>query len=417
MCHIDDLKYGNPISISELDRESLTTARLTSLSKKRRETMKMLAAVMYEQGLPAPFAKSNPFRIEEVELDGPGEGELLVEVRGAGLCHSDLSVLEGHRKRPLPIVGGHEGAGIVREVGKGVTGLAPGDHVAMAGVAGCGNCRVCLAGRPGLCQVVSGARNEGVLATGSRRLRLAGGGRLNHYSGISVYAQYAVVTPQSLIKIDQRVPMDVAALFGCAIVTGAGAVFNSARVLAGESVAVIGLGGVGLTTVMAAREAGAEQIIGIDVLPGKFDLARACGATHCFDAREPGFAEQVMELTNGGVDHAFEVSGNIAAIETAQKITVRGGQVVGVGLGKSSAIFNVNLLSWVSEERVLRGSFMGGGVPQKDVPRYVDLFLSGRLPVDKLLSEHIRFDQLNEGFDKLARGTVVRQVLLPHGPN
>jgi Zn-dependent alcohol dehydrogenase len=331
------------------------------------------------------------------------------------LCHSDLSVLEGQRKRPLPVVGGHEGAGIVRELGRGVVGLAPGDHVAIAAVAGCGKCRLCLAGRPGICQVVTGARNEGMLSTGHRRLRLLDGGRLNHYSGVSVYAQYAVVTPQALVKIDESVPMDVAALFGCAIVTGAGAVFNSARVAAGESVAVLGLGGVGLTSIMAAREADASVIIGIDVLPSKFELARACGATHCFDARDPTLVEQVKDLTNGGVDHTFEVSGNLIALDTAQNITVRGGQVVGVGIGKSSATFNVNHLSWVAEERVLRGSFMGGGVPQRDIPRYVDLFLKDRLPVDKLLSEHLRFDQINEGFDKLAQGAVIRQVLVPHG--
>lgn len=377
--------------------------------------MRMTAAVMYEQGLPMPFAKSSPFRIEEVELEGPGEGEVLVEIRGAGLCHSDLSVLEGHRKRPLPVVGGHEGAGIVRELGSGVTGLTPGDHVAIAAVAGCGKCRLCLSGRPGICQVVSGARNEGMLPTGHRRLRMLDGSRLNHYSGVSVYAQYAVVTPQALVKIDDSVPMDVAALFGCAIVTGAGAVFNSARVAPGESIAVLGLGGVGLTSVMAAREAGATTIIGIDVLPSKFDLAKACGATHCFDARDPELVDKIKDLTNGGVDHAFEVSGNIVAVDTAQKITVRGGQVVGVGVGKTTAMFNVNHLSWVSEERVLRGSFMGGGIPQRDIPRYVDLFLKDRLPVDKLLSEQLRFDQINEGFDKLAAGSVIRQVLLPHG--
>jgi Zn-dependent alcohol dehydrogenase len=377
--------------------------------------MRMIAAVMYEQGLPMPFATSNPFRIEEVELEGPGEGEVLVEIRGAGLCHSDLSVLEGHRKRPLPVVGGHEGAGIVRELGSGVTGFVPGDHVAIAAVAGCGKCRLCLNGRPGICQAVSGARNEGMLPTGHRRLRLLDGGRLNHYSGVSVYAQYAVVTPQALVKIDDSVPMDVAALFGCAIVTGAGAVFNSARVAPGESVAVLGLGGVGLASVMAAREAGAATIIGIDVLPSKFDLAGACGATHCFDARDPELVEKIKDLTNGGVDHAFEVSGNIVAVDTAQRITVRGGQVVGVGVGKTTATFNVNHLSWVSEERVLRGSFMGGGIPQRDIPRYVDLFLKDRLPVDKLLSEQLRFEQINEGFDKLAAGSVIRQVLLPHG--
>lgn len=377
--------------------------------------MRMIAAVMYEQGLPAPYAQSQPFRIEEVELEGPSAGEVLVEVRGAGLCHSDLSVIEGMRKRPLPIVGGHEGAGIVREVGAGVTAFKPGDHVAMAGVAGCGKCRVCLMGRPGLCQAVSGARAEGMLATGGRRLRLADGGRLNHYSGISVYAQYAVVAPQSLIKIDTSVPFDVAALFGCAVVTGAGAVFNSAKVKPGASVAIIGLGGVGLTAVMAAREAGAARIIGIDVLPSKFGLASAVGATECFDARDPDVVQKVLDLTDGGVDHAFEISGNLSALEMAQKITVRGGEVVGVGVGKSSATFTVPHLPWVCEERVLRGSFMGGGMPQDDVPRYVDMYLRGRLPVDKLRSEHIGFEQLNHAFDQLHSGAVVRQILLPHG--
>ncbi|WP_232080958.1 zinc-binding dehydrogenase [Variovorax sp. SRS16] len=375
----------------------------------------MTAAVMYEQGLPAPYAESKPFKIEEVELDGPGEGEVLVEIRGAGICHSDLSVVEGLRKRPLPIVGGHEGAGIVREIGRGVTGIAPDDHVAMALVAGCGKCRTCLVGRPGLCQAVSGARAEGSLSTGTRRLRLADGGRLNHYSGISVYAQYAVVAPQSLIKIDDEVPLDVAALFGCAVVTGAGAVFNSAKVRPGATVAVIGLGGVGLTAVMAAREAGASQIIGIDVLPGKFDLARAVGATKCVDARDALAVQQVRDLTHGGVDYAFEVSGNLAALDMAQAVTVRGGEVIGVGVGKTTAAFSVAQLPWVSEERVLRGSFMGGGVPQQDIPKYVDMYLQGRLPVDRLRSEHIGFDQLNEGFDLLHGGGVVRQILLPHG--
>jgi alcohol dehydrogenase len=377
--------------------------------------MKMTAAIMYEQGLPAPYTQSKPFRIEEVELEGPGEGEVLVEVRGAGLCHSDLSVVEGLRKRPLPIVGGHEGAGIVREVGKGVTQVKPGDHVAMAAVAGCGQCRVCLAGRPGLCQAVSGARNEGMLATGSRRLRFADGSRLNHYSGISVFAQYAVVVPNSLVKIDKDVPFDVAALFGCAVVTGAGAVFNSARVPAGASVAVFGLGGVGLTAVMAAREAGASKIIGIDVLPGKFELARAVGATHCVVATDPQAVQQVLDLTDGGVDFAFEISGNLAALEMAQKITVRGGEVVGVGVGKATSTFTVNHLPWVVEERVLRGSLMGGGVPQNDIPKYVDMYLKDRLPVDKLRSERIGFEKLNEGFDLLHGGGVVRQILLPHG--
>lgn len=377
--------------------------------------MRMTAAVMYEQGMPKPFAQSRPFRIEEVELDPPGAGEVLIEIRAAGLCHSDLSVVEGQRKRPLPTVGGHEGAGIIREVGKGVTGLSVGDHAVLINVAGCGHCRVCLAGKPGLCQAVSTTRAEGKIATGVRRLRRTDGGVLNHYSGLSVFAQYAVVVPDAVIPIDKRVPFDVAALFGCGVVTGVGAVINSAKVQRGESVAVIGLGGVGLSAVMAAREAGAARIVGIDVLPSKFDLAKAVGATHCFDARDPDMLKQVLEATEGGVDHAFEISGNTAGLGTAQAVTARGGEVVIVGVGKPETEFSVKPLSMVLDERVLRGSFMGSCVPKRDIPHYIDLYLKGRLPVDKLRSEHIGFDRLNESLDLLSSGAVVRQIILPHG--
>jgi alcohol dehydrogenase len=254
-----------------------------------------------------------------------------------------------------------------------------------------------------------------MLSTGVRRLHLADGGLLNHYSGISVYAQYAVVTPRTLIKIDDAVPLDVASLFGCAVITGAGAVLNGAKVQPGASVAIFGLGGVGLTAVMAARVAGAGKIIGIDVLPGKFDLARSVGATHCVDARDPNAVQEILDLTEGDVYYAFEISGKLAALETAQKVTVRGGEVIGVGVGKADATFTVKHLPWIYEERVLRGSFMGSGIPSRDIPRYVDMYLQGRLPVDKLRSEHITFAQLNKAFDQLHEGVVVRQILLPNG--
>lgn len=377
--------------------------------------MQMIAAVMHEQGLSTPYAQSQPFRIEEVELEGPGPDEVLVEVRAAGLCHSDLSTIAGMRKRPLPIVGGHEGAGIVREIGQNVQGFAPGDHVTMAGVAGCGSCRFCLVQRPGLCQAVSWSKSQGMLGTGARRLKFLDGSAINHYSGISVYAQYAVVTPQSLIKIDKSVPLDIAALFGCAVITGAGAVFNSARVPKGASVAIIGLGGVGLTAVMAAKQAGAKHIIGIDLLDSKFDLARTVGATYCCRANQNDISEHIRDVTDGGVDFAFEISGHPAALELAQAITVRGGEVIGVGVNKATTTFTANHLQWVCDERVLRGSYMGGGVPQKDIPLYADMFLKGLLPVDQLRSEHVQFSQLNAAFDTLKAGQTIRQILLPHG--
>jgi alcohol dehydrogenase len=377
--------------------------------------MKMIAAVMYEQGLPTPYEKSQPFRIEEVELDGPGPGEVLVEIRAAGLCHSDLYAVNGSQKRPLPIVGGHEGAGIVRELGAGVTGIAEGDHVVMVNVTGCGKCRFCLNNRPNLCQAIGAARAEGKLATNARRLRLANGGRLNHYSGLSVFAQYTVVVAEALVRIEKSVPLDVAALLGCGVITGAGAVFNSARVGPGNSVAIVGLGGVGLSAVMAAREAGATTIVCLDVQPNKFDLARAVGATHCFDAREPNVAQQVQELTNGGVDFSFEISGAAPAIKLAHSLAARGAEVVHVGVGAATGEVTVPQWPLVLEERVIRGSFMGGCVPQRDIPRYSQLYMGGRFPMEKLRSDHIGFDRLNESLDLLERAAVIRQILLPHG--
>jgi len=377
--------------------------------------MKMLAAVMFEQGLPSPYSKSQPFRIEEVELDSPGPGEVLVEIRAAGLCHSDLYAINGTQKRPLPIVGGHEGAGIVREIGPGVTDLIEGDHVVAVNVTGCGKCRFCVNNRPNLCQAIGSVRAEGKLATNTRRLRQSNGDQLNHYSGLSVFAQYAVIVADALVKIDKKVPLDVAALLGCGVITGAGAVFNSANVQSGNSVAIVGLGGVGLSAVMAAREVGASPIICLDVQPNKFALARTLGATHCYDARDPNVTQQVLDLTDGGVDFSFEISGAKPAIKLAHSLVVPGGEVVHVGVGDATGEIVAPQWPLVLEERVIRGSFMGGCVPSRDIPRYSELYMGGRFPMEKLRSNHIGFDHLNESLDLLERAEVIRQILLPHG--
>jgi alcohol dehydrogenase len=376
--------------------------------------MQMTAAVLYEQGLPAPYVDSRPFRIEQVDLEPPGPGEVLVEVRAAGLCHSDLSQVAGLRKRRLPTVGGHEGAGIVVEVGQGVTSVKPGDRVVMTVVTGCGHCRTCYTNRPALCQSVTLPRTQGLLATGARRLSVRGE-PLYHYSGVSAFAQYAVCVPQSLIPIGDDVPFDVAAMFGCAVVTGAGAVFNSAKVQPGASVAVLGLGGIGLNGVMAARVAGATRIVAIDINEGKFPLARELGATHVVSARDPDAAEQVRAVTDGGVDFAFEMSGSLAAMTLSNAITRRGGDIICVGLGASEAQFKYAHAALVSEEKGIRGSFMGSCVPERDIPMYVELYRQGRMPVDRLKSETVGFDRLNLSLDLLDRGEVVRQILLPHG--
>lgn len=375
--------------------------------------MKMIAAVMYEQGLPAPYAQSQPLKIEEVELEGPGEGEVLVEVRAAGLCHSDLSQIAGLRKRTLPVVVGHEGAGIVREVGRNVTDFKPGDHVIMTVGSGCGHCRCCLDHRPVLCDVVGASRSKGLLTNGYRRLTCRGTA-VFHHSGISSFAQYAVAMPGTLVKIDPTVPLDVAAMFGCAVITGAGAVFNAAKLRPGQSVAIFGLGGVGLNAVMAAKIAGASEIIGIDINDSKFALASELGCTATFSGLDPQLAEKVRDRTRGGVDFSFEISGSKSAVASAYASTRKGGEIICVGLGSSTDQYPYPHTALVSEEKALRGSLMGSGVPERDLPQYVKFYQDGRLPVDKLMTGTMGFDQLNNSLDLLDRGEVVRQVLLPH---
>ena len=376
--------------------------------------MRMTAAVMYEQGLPTPYVESKPFVIEEVELDGPGEGEVLVEVRAAGLCHSDLSQVAGLRKRKLPVVGGHEGAGIVREVGRGVTRLAPGDHVVMTVACGCGYCRPCTDSRTALCDTIGASRAAGGLANGMRKLS-RNGSPLYHYSGISSFAQYAVTSPTTLVKADPAIPIDVAAMFGCAVVTGAGAVFSAAKVRPGDNVAVFGLGGVGLNAVMATKISGASAIIGIDIIDDKFPLATELGCTHTLSARDPDLVQKVKDLTQGGVDYAFEVSGSKPAMASANAITRKGGEIVCVGLGSSTDMYQYAHAELVGQEKTFRGSFMGSGMAERDLPRYLKYYLDGKMPVDRLKSGTMGFDQLNLNLDMLDRGEVVRQVLLPNG--
>jgi alcohol dehydrogenase len=330
----------------------------------------MTAAVMYEQGLPTPYAGSKPFRIEEVDLEGPGEGEVLVEVKAGGLCHSDLSQVAGLRKRKLPVVGGHEGAGIVREVGRGVTRFKVGDHVVMTVANGCGHCRPCFNCKPALCDVVGASRAAGSLANGMRKLS-RNGEPIYHYSGVSSFAQYAVTVPGTLIKADPSVPLDVAAMFGCAVVTGAGAVFNSAKLRPGQSAAVFGLGGVGLNSVMAAKISGATEIIGIDINESKFPLAKELGCTHTFSALDPKLVEKVKDLTQGGVDFAFEISGAKPAMAAANAITRKGGEIICVGLGASGEMYQYAHAMLVGEEKAFRGSFMGTGVVERDLPLYL----------------------------------------------
>jgi alcohol dehydrogenase len=376
--------------------------------------MRMKAAILFEQGRPRPYADTRPLVVEEVELDPPGPGEILIEVAAAGLCHSDLSTIENQRPRPLPIVIGHEGAGIVRECGPGITDLKPGDHVITVFASSCGSCRYCARGRPNICPSGNAARAAGSLVSGAKRLRRLDGTPINHNSGLSLFAQFAVVARRSAVKIDKDIPLDDAAIFGCAVMTGAGAVINTARLQPGENIAVVGLGGVGMNALFAAVASGADRIIAIDTNPKKLEQAKEWGATDVFLAGNDDCAAAVRDATDGGVDTVIETAGTIPAMQLAIAITARGGSTISAGLPNVNASVSYLHANLVSEEKSIRGSYMGSCVAERDIPRLLSLYRRGKMPVNKLKSGVVKLEEINEGFDRLSDGTVLRQMLKPN---
>ncbi|WP_434443897.1 zinc-binding dehydrogenase [Lentzea sp. E54] len=351
-----------------------------------------------------------PLEIVDLELDPPGPGELLVRVHATGLCHSDLSVIDGSRIRPLPMVLGHEAAGEVVEAGPNAE-FEPGDHVVLSFVPACGACRRCASGRQALCEPGAAANRDGTLLGGHRRWTLPDGTRPHHHLGVSGFAEYTVISGRSATLVPPDLPLDVAALFGCAVLTGAGAAFYSAQVVPGDKVAVFGLGGVGLAAVLAAVTAGATQVVAVDVVEHKRALALTLGATH-EAAGGPDVAGHVRDLTGGGADKVIDTTGVAAVLEQAYAATAVGGTTVTVGLPHPDRTVSLPALNLVAEERTLKGSYLGSCVPRRDVPRFVDLYRAGRLPVDGLLSGRLGLDEINDGFARLASGEAVRQVVV-----
>lgn len=373
--------------------------------------MKTRAAVLYKMEHPRPYADSRPLVIEELELSGPGAGQVLVEIAGAGLCHSDLSVIDGSRPRVMPMVMGHEASGVVRELGPGVRDLTVGDHIVFSFMPVCGHCLACATGRPALCENGARANAAGTLLGASRHFKNAAGQTLNHHLGVSGFSEFTVAAQESLVKIDPGLSLQVAAVFGCAVMTGVGAVVNTARVEPGTSVAVFGLGGVGLSAVLGARALGAYPIVAVDLFESKLELARKLGATHTVNAGDDDPVQAVQDLTAGGAHYCFESVGNERVLVQSYQATRRGGMTVTIGLPHPSKQFTISAVSLVAEERTVKGSYMGSAVPRRDIPRYIALYQAGLLPVDLLLTRVITLDEINPSFDALAKGEAVRQVI------
>jgi alcohol dehydrogenase len=367
-------------------------------------------AVLSVEGANRPYAVSRPLQILDMELDPPGPTEVLVRVRAAGLCHSDLSVIDGNRPRPLPMLLGHEAAGTVVACGQDVQGFNLGDHVITTFVPACRVCESCRNGRPALCEPGNASNVAGTLLSGERRIHLDNR-VINHHVGVSAFAQYAVVSARSLVKVPAALPFDVAAAFGCAVITGVGAAINAAKIVPGMAVAVIGLGGVGMAALMGARAVGASPLVAIDVRADKLTLAREFGATATFEASQTDLVPAVRAATRGGVGAALEMAGSVEALQIAWGVTRRGGTTVTSGLPRSDLKAFYSPAQLVAEERVLRGSYLGSGDPANDVPKYIQWYQQGRLPVDRLISSRIALDDINSGMDLLASASGIRHVI------
>jgi len=374
--------------------------------------MKIRAAVLNSIGASAPFVESKPLSIEELDLRDPGPGEVLIKLKAAGLCHSDLSVITGVRPRPTPMALGHEASGEVVGLGDGVHDLKIGDLVALVFVPSCGHCMMCMEGRPALCEPGAKANTEGTLLSGARRLYGFGGKPVNHHVGVSAFADHAVVSRRSCVKIEADIDPVEAALFGCAVLTGMGAVVNTAGVKAGNSTAIVGLGGVGFCAVLGALASGARHVIAVDLHESKLNQALSLGATAAFNAKDPDLLKKIQDLTKGGVDYAFEFAGSVHAMESAYRMTRRGGTTVTASLPPPGDTWGLQHVNLVAEERTVKGSYVGSCIPERDVPRYVDLYLAGKLPINKLMGERLTLDQINYGFDRLNTGEAMRDLIV-----
>ncbi len=354
---------------------------------------------------------NSPVVVEEIEVDAPRRGEAMVKIAACGVCHSDLSATNGTIPMQLPLVLGHEAAGVVVEVGEGVTDLAPGDHVVSSFVHMCGKCRWCATGKPHLCD--SAAKTLDTLPDGTTPTRDANGQRLNVFSACGVMAEYATLSVDNLVKIERDVPLECAALVSCGVMTGVGAVFNTARVEAGAAVMVIGTGGVGLNVIQGAAIAGANPIVAVDVADAKLDLAKRFGATHTINAaKEDNVVKAAKKLTGGGPDYCFECIGLGNTIDQAFRSLRKGGKAVVVGVTRGEESVAVRPVSLTFEEKTLTGSYFGSARPRVDFPRLLALYRAGRLKLDELITHRYRVDDAPQAFADLESGKNARGVIV-----
>lgn len=359
-------------------------------------------AVLTASGSPQPWAQSQPIEVRELELRDPGAGELLVRIEAASVCHSDLSVVNGSRPRPLPMLLGHEAAGRVEAVGSDSDAILIGRRVVMTFLPRCGTCASCLTDGLLPCEPGSAANAAGTLMSKETRI-FQGSEPIRHHLGVSGFATHAVVDARSVVPVDDDVPPDIAALLGCAVLTGGGAVVNAGKPAAGDTVAVIGLGGVGMAALLVAHAEG-HRVVGIDANEHKFAAALAAGAAECVtpqQALERGMRFPVV----------VECAGHARAFETAYQVTAPGGRTVTVGLPAPDQRSEISPLTLTAEARTVIGSYLGSAVPSRDIPRYAQLWRDGKLGLEALISATIELDDINAAMDALETGDALRQII------
>ena len=369
------------------------------------------AAVLMRCGDPGPFAETKPIEVRDLGLGDPGPGEIRVRFEAAGLCHSDLSVINGNRPRPVPMVLGHEAAGEVVATGPGCS-LEEGDRVVLAFVPSCGECGHCVSGRAALCELGAAANTAGTLVSGESRWEGDDEEMIHHHLGVSAFSEEAIVSERSAVPLPDDMPWETAAVFGCAVLTGVGAALNAANIEPGSTVAVFGLGGVGLSAVMGARLAGAGEVIAVDPVAFKREKAMELGATAMVDPGEEAI-EEIRSVTGALPASVIESVGASDVLKRAYEATARGGTTVTVGLPAPDAMLSIPAVSLVAEERTLRGSYLGSSAPREMLPMLFDAWRDGNLPAEQLITDRLTLDHLNEGFDRLAAGDQIRQVVTP----
>lgn len=356
-------------------------------------------------------AAHQPFLVDEVTLDEPRAGEVLIKIAASGVCHSDYHLVSGATNHPMPVVPGHEGAGVVEAVGPGVTRARVGDHVTLNWAPDCGHCFYCQRGKPNLCETYVDPIWAGTMLDGTTRLRWKDQ-TVYHFSGLASFAEYAVVPQESCVPIRKDVPLDVAALVGCAVATGVGAAMFTAEVKPGESVVVFGCGGVGLNVLQGAALCGAEKVIAVDTNPTKMEIARQFGATHTLLAHENPL-QAIRDLTNGrGAEHAFEAVGIPALQELAFEAIRPGGTLTLAGLSAMGTGTNLPGAVITRQEKVIKGSYYGTVNASRDFPMLLDLYMAGKLKLDELISQRYSLDQINDAYDTMLSGTVARGVIV-----